>query len=92
MTRKQPTFILHAFSFCERHFWLTLQKQVAQNVSRVTNSISWWFGVEKKINLINMCLSPGLGQLFHVSFANDSNCQEIINRHFGCIKCLYPSG
>ena len=49
MTRKQPTFILHAFSFCERHFWLTLQKQVAQNVSRVTNSISWWFGVEKKL-------------------------------------------
>ena len=48
-TRKQPIFILHAFSFCERHFWLTLQKQVAQNVSRVTNSIRWWFGVENSL-------------------------------------------
>ena len=32
-------FILHAFGFCGRHLWWTLQKQVAQNVSRVTNSM-----------------------------------------------------
>ena len=44
---KQPVFILHAFIFCERLFWLTLQKQVVQNVSlknvHVINSISMWF-------------------------------------------------
>ena len=48
-TRKQPILILHGFSFCERHFWLTLEKQVAQNVSRATNSIGLWFGDVNKL-------------------------------------------
>ena len=39
-------------------------------------------GLESKNNSIRLvCIFPGQGQLFHISFVNDANCREIISLH-----------